>query len=279
MLASARAVTGTASRSAAASRGDRLQPWIAVAASALLHLLLVLLALTSEPITMADPEGAAGGGRIEVEFIDAADDIPSPPEFPADLRNRPVPPRPVAVEPPDPSHLQVVEVERADEPLPVAAAPRPRPEAAPPAPPAPAQPRRHARGMPPGMLPEQHAPVNSGPAPSPAVATRGRARHPASDGPSMEAGGYHVVYDLMSEIRLGAWRDQGMTEIFLPLPGSRQYMVCPLETALRRGSGPCRLLEPDDPEMENIGDARKVITMERVYRRGELLWRGPAPYR
>jgi hypothetical protein len=43
--------------------------------------------------------------------------------------------------------------------------------------------------------------------------------------------------------------------------------------------GPCRLLEPDDPELANIGDAREVINMQQVYRQGELVWRGPGPYK
>lgn len=95
----------------------------------------------------------------------------------------------------------------------------------------------------------------------------------------MEVGSYQVYYDLRSEPRLRAWREQGMTELFLPLPGTQRYMVCPLETALRRESGPCRLLEPDSPELEKIGDAREVIDMQKVYRRGELVWSGPGPYR
>ena len=37
--------------------------------------------------------------------------------------------------------------------------------------------------------------------------------------------------------------------------------------------------EPDDPELKNIGDAREVINMQQVYRRGEAVWRGPGPYR
>ena len=56
-------------------------------------------------------------------------------------------------------------------------------------------------------------------------------------------------------------------------------MVCPLETALRRESSNCRMLAPEDPEMANIRDAREVIGFHRVYRRGEVVWRGPGPYR
>ena len=87
-----------------------------------------------------------------------------------------------------------------------------------------------------------------------------------------------MYYDLVSETRLRAWRDQGMTEVFLPLPGSRRLMVCPLEIALNRDSGECRLVEPDAPEMAAIGDARDVVLMMRVYRMGEVVWRGPGPY-
>ena len=70
-----------------------------------------------------------------------------------------------------------------------------------------------------------------------------------------------------------------MEEISFPLPGLRQRMVCPVEIALRRGSGKCRLLEPTDPQMQEIGDARQVVVVMYVYRRGELVWRGPGPYR
>ena len=128
------------------------------------------------------------------------------------------------------------------------------------------------------MLPEDTAPVNAGLARSPAT-DRGRGNDASAAGPSMEVGGYQVYYDLRSENRLRTWREQGMTEIFLLLPGTRRYMACPLETALRRESGPCRLLEPDSPELETIGDAREAIDMQKVYRQGELVWDGPGPYR
>ena len=263
-----------------APRDDRPQRWTAAGATALLHALLLLLALTAEPITMSNPDGAAGGGRIDVSFIDRPQDIPSPPP-PEALRPtpRPEPPRPDPAERPDPSRLQVVEVERAEEPLPPEETAAREPAAAPPAPSRrPPRDGRQAWGQPPGMLPEQHAPVNAGPAPSPHVA-QGRRYQASSSEPNMEAGGFQVVYDLMAETRLRGWRDAGMTEVFLPLPGVRQLMVCPLETALRRESGPCRLVEPDDPALAGIGDAREVIAMNQVYRRGELVWRGPGPYR
>lgn len=261
-------------------RIERLQPWIAALLSALLHLLVLLLAMSSAPITMSNPEGAAGGSRIDVTFIDVADDIPSPPEHPPSPPQptpKPVPPRD-ATRPPAASPLQVVEVVQADEPLPPDAH-TPREAATPPASAAPpTRSRRHVRGQPPGMLPEHHAPVNAGPAPTSAT-DRGRRYHASASETNMEAGGFQVIYDLLGEAKLREWRDEGMTELFLPLPGTRRLMVCPLETALRRESGPCRLVEPDDPGLADIGDARKVITMDRVYRQGELLWSGPGPYR
>ncbi len=129
------------------------------------------------------------------------------------------------------------------------------------------------------MLQEDHAPQNAGLSSSPAI-QRGRSNNAAAAAePSLEVGGYQVYYDLRSEARLRAWRDAGMTELFMPLPGTRQYMVCMLETALKRESGPCRLLEPDSPELATIGDAREGINMQQVYRQGEVVWRGPGPYR
>ena len=95
----------------------------------------------------------------------------------------------------------------------------------------------------------------------------------------METGGFQIVYDLLAEERLRTWMEQGMEELSIPLPGTRQRMVCPAEVALRRGASKCRLVEPDSPELEGVGDARQVIVVMYVYRRGELVWRGPGPYR
>ncbi|HZH45417.1 MAG TPA: hypothetical protein VEY31_02165 [Roseococcus sp.] len=128
------------------------------------------------------------------------------------------------------------------------------------------------------MIEEDAAPMNAGPSSGPAVG-RGRGNEASSADASLEVGGYQVYYQLVSEARLRTWRDAGMTELFMPLPGTTRYMVCPLETALRRGSGPCRLLDPDSPQLKTIGDAREAIAMQQVYRRGELVWRGPGPYR
>ncbi|MCA0395731.1 MAG: type II toxin-antitoxin system RelE/ParE family toxin [Proteobacteria bacterium] len=283
----------TASIPTGARTGDRLerwQPWIAALASVLLHALFVLVAMLAPPITVSTSGGdAAGGSRVEVNFIGEALPIPSPapPE-------RPAPAHAPATPPPTASRLRTTPVPRADAPLPLVVAdpndtptparpPRPqtRPtDAAPAGSPPTRDPRQRARtwGQPPGMLAQDHAPVNAGRAPTAAVQS-GQRNAPGDAGPSFDVGGYQVVYDLRSERRLRAWRDEGMTEVFLPLPGTRQYMVCPLETALKRESGPCRLLDPKDPEMAKIGDARQVLNMMQVYRRGELVWRGPGPYR
>jgi hypothetical protein len=251
---------------------ERRQHWIAVLSSALLHLLFLFLMMLSDPVAVTAPQGAAAGSRVVVDFIG---ETPPPP------RTKPAKKRPPA------SRVQTTLVEHADDPVPpivVDAATQddaPVPVETPPPPPTPTPqaPRRrpHVWGQPPGMLPQDVAPVNAGPANSSAT-SRGRG-NASSAAPSMEVDGYQVYYDLISETRLRAWRDQGMTELFLPLPGTRRYMICPLETALRRESGPCRLLEPDSPELKDIGDAREAINMQRVYRQGEIVWDGPGAYR
>src|SRR5690606_42004819 len=104
----------------------------------------------------------------------------------------------------------------------------------------------YLRGMPPGLLPEDQAPVNAGTAPSPDVRPGPRYQADASES-ELEAGGYQVIYDLIAERRVREWRDAGMTEVYMPLPGTRRLMACPLEIVMRRSSGPCRLVEPDDP--------------------------------
>lgn len=271
------------------SRLERWQHWIAVLVSALLHLLFLFLMMLSSQVPVTPPQGTAAGSRMVVDFIGATPPQPTrtPPAKPA--ARKPAAKRPAA------SRVQSTLVTQADNPLPpdaddpTAEVPTPVPDAADdaaqdqaqaPAAAPPPTPQRypHTWGQPPGMLPENLAPENAGLARSSAT-DRGRRNDASTGAPSMEVGGYQVYYDQRSETRLRAWRDQGMTEIFLPLPGTRRYMVCPLETALRRESGPCRLLEPDDPGLKTIGDAREVIDMQQVYRQGELVWRGPGPYR
>lgn len=255
---------------------ERSQHWIAVLSSALLHLLFLLLAMWSASMMVTPPQGANAdaGSRMAVRFIGQT----PPPAGPAAVS------KPVA-KPPASSPVQSTPVPRADNPVPpegpddAAQDQGQAPAAATSASSTPPLRRSHIWGQPPGMLQEDLAPVNAGLSRSPAIERRRGNNTVASAEPSMEVGGYQVYYDLLSEARLRTWRDQGMTEIFLLLPGTRRYMVCPLETALKRESGPCRLLEPDSPELATIGDAREAINMQRVYRQGELVWRGPGPYR
>ncbi|MFC3716241.1 type II toxin-antitoxin system RelE/ParE family toxin [Luteimonas soli] len=273
-----------ASRGAAPTAPDRTErthAWIAALASALWHALLLLLLVLSPPITVTAPEaGGAAGSRLQVTYIDDALRPPSPAPVPNPRpeppRERPAPARPA-------SRVQATPVEQADDSpalqvVDIPATP-PEPESPPSDVPEPAAQRpAHVWGQPPGMLPEDLAPANAGLARSPGT-NRGRRNDTAASGTSLEVGGYQVYYDLLDETRLRAWHDEGMTELFLPLPGTQRLMVCPLETALHRESGACRLVEPDDPELAAIGDARDVITMHRVYRLGEVLWSGPGAYR
>lgn len=271
-------------------RIERLQSWIAALLSALLHALLLLLVILAPPVTVTTPQGTAGGSRTEVTFIDEAHESPQPTYTPPASTAAA---RPPAEASPAASRIQSTRVTQADDPVPPDERPG-EPASAPPdvsdeaeqseaqaasaGPPPAAQRRSRTWGQPPGMLQEDVAPANAGLAMSPAI-DRGRRNDASSAEPNMEVGGYQVYYDLVSEIRLRAWRDQGMTELFLPLPGTRRLMVCPLEIALNRDSGACRLVEPDAPELAAIGDARDVINMQRVYRLGEVVWRGPGPYR
>ena len=262
-------------------RTERTHAWIAALATALWHALLLLLLLLSPPITVTAPEaGGAAGSRLQVTWIDDALRPPSPAPVPKPRpeppRERPAPERPA-------SRVQATPVEQADASpaLQVVDIPATPPEPASPLPDMPEEPARrpaHVWGQPPGMLPEDRAPVNAGLARSPG-ANRNRRNTATASGTSLEVGGYQVYYDLLDETRLRAWRDEGMTELFLPLPGTQRLMVCPLETALNRDSGACRLVEPHDPGLADIGDARDVITMHRVYRLGEVLWSGPGAYR
>ena len=59
----------------------------------------------------------------------------------------------------------------------------------------------------------------------------------------------------------------------------RDFGIPGLAAAGAWNKGPCRLLEPDSPELAKIGDAREVINMQKVYRLGEEVWSGPGPYR
>ena len=284
----------------AASGIDRYQPWIAALGSALLHLLFLLAAIFAPAPNMTTPQGASSGSWVQVDFIgETRDADPQPPAPPSGTAaNDRADGRPEQA-PPAASRIRATPVPRAEDPLPPDAADpsvqRPSParpdpsstrdsaaprEARTPAanPPATTRRRPESWGQPPGLIVQEIAIEDAGPTRGPAR-SRGVGNDPTPDEPSLELGGYQVYYDLSSETQLRKWRDEGMTEIFIPLPGTRQYMVCPLEIALRRESGKCRSLMPDDPGMASIGDARKVIGVQQVYRRGELVWRGPGPYR
>lgn len=269
---------------------ERAQSWIAASVSALLHVLLILLALLASPMVMTPPEEAAdAGSRVQVDMIGETSPQPTPP-----VPNVNMPPTKPVRAAPAASRMQTALVVHTENVVPPdaeassdattkspdaaeEAAPRPpQPVAA--SPPPTTQRRTRSQGRPPGLLPEHHAEVNAGRARSSNVGS-GSSRRGSGSGASLDAGGYQVYYDVFSEMRLRAWKEQGIEEIFIPLPGTHQYMVCPLEVALNRGSGECRLLDPDSPEMENIGDSRKVIDFHQVYRRGELIWRGPGAYR
>lgn len=296
-----------ASRPADAShphRTDRRQRWVAALVTALLHALLIWLAMLATPVTVSDPQGMDAGGALQVVYIDETTQPPPPTPAPAQppattaaattrvqttlvtdpadavppdadsTADRPAPPRPSA---PAPTPSQPTPPAPPVEPVETPPPPAPAPEASTAQPlPRPA----YMRGQPPGMLPRAAAPTGTSAGASPrAGAGRGRASNPGSTGTSMEVDGYQVIYELISEDLLREWRDEGITELFLPLPGTRRIMVCPLEVALRRGSGDCRMVEPDDPELARISDARDVLLMQRVYRLGQPLWRGPGAYR
>lgn len=259
----------------AEARVERLQHWFAVLFSAALHVLLLLIALWSSPVTVTPPQGSAAGSRMAVQFIGATPPQPTP--------GPPIPVKPAskAAQSPATSRVQSTPTPRAVDPVPPDApddAAQGQTQAAPATSPQLPQPRSRTWGQPPGMLPQNLAAENAGMARSTAT-QRGSGNDASSATPSMEVGGYQVYYDLRSETRLRTWRDRGMTEVFMPLPGTRRFMVCPLETALRRESGPCRLLEPDSPELANIGDAREAINMQKVFKLGEEVWSGPGAYR
>ncbi|CBA17611.1 hypothetical protein [Xanthomonas albilineans] len=291
----------------AQSHNERWQHWIALLLSALLHVLMAVLLLYAAKPTMSTPQGAAGGSRIKVDFIGQTKrpDHPVPPrptppraQAPAHRRaaraaspvqstlvahaDDPVPPTDTANQPtenaPPPSSEKPTAV-AAPVPSPAQDAPTPsqaQTTASTPPPPTERHPQTWT-GRPPGALDTDTAPDNSGLTNGPG--NHGNRHDLDASQPSLEVGGYLVYYDLGSETQLRAWQRQGMKELFILLPGTEYRMVCPLEIALTRGSGKCRALPPDSPELKTIGDARQVITMLQVYHHGELVWRGPGPYR
>ena len=257
----------------------------AVLVTVLVHVLLVLLVMPPPPpIATSMPRGGAGGSRMEVTLLDETLS-PPPPE-----------PEPSVHKPVSRKKLKAPRAITRPLPMPVAEAsmPMPREEAdtsdtptvpttsepePPDTPRETAQRPAHVRGQPPGMpAPDDNARASAALA-AKLGSNQGQSNTAAPVGPNMEMDGFHVYYDLFNENRLRTWRDQGMTELFLPLPGTRRLMVCPLDVALRRGSGTCHMVDMDSPELKFIGDAREVINVQRVYQLGDVVWSGPGPYR
>lgn len=262
---------------------------IASLVSLLVHVLFVAALLYSSKIELAQTESSsAGGARVKVDFLgDPTDATPNPPVPPTGTRNpseRPKPLKPLVTTPVT-SPVDTTRVTEAENPV----APdetRPQPPAsqqaiAPPQNHPPSSPpawRRSAQwGQPPGMLAQDTAPDNYGRT----VGTGQRQGNNQGNAatPSMEVDGHQIYYDLRNELKVADWQAQGMKEVSFPLPGRRELMVCALEIVATRGSGGCRLMQPNDPALATIGDARDVVNVMRIYRRGELIWRGPGAYR
>ena len=273
-------------RSRSGFETERHQRLIAALASLLVHVLFVVALLYSERLEVAPPEGSSdGGARVQVDFIgeppQAEPNPPSPPtgaKVPAD---RPRPRKPVVTTPVT-SPVDATRVTEAAEPVaPEQAAPEAAPRQGQPLPPRPSggQPYRRSAaqwGQPPGMLPRETAPENLG---RTARVGRSQGRGAGDTGPSVDVDGHQIYYDLRNELRVREWQARGMTEIYFPLPRRVELMVCDLEIVARRDSGKCRLMQPDDPALAGIGDARDIVIVQRVYRRGELIWSGPGVYR
>lgn len=265
------------SRQARGERRDwngRVQRGTAVLVTALLHLLLVLLVTRPPPVTSASPQGEPNGSVMEVTLLDQTLP-PAPPEPVPAMRKpavvkKPKAPRPIQRPLPTP-------VVQATIPMPPEAADTADTSTAVPAP-SDVQDDNTVFEFSARARTDDAARANA------ALAAKLGARRNRNDdappaGPAMGVDGFHVYYELVDEDRLRDWRKQGMTELFLPLPGTRRLMVCPLEIALRRGSGNCRMVEMDSPELEGVGDAREVIDIARVYQWGDMVWSGPGPYR
>jgi hypothetical protein len=216
---------------------------------------------------MTAPQGQAGGSAMQVTLVDES--LSAPPTEPQPMRRKPV---------------KKPKTSRAITPTPVvqAAIPMPPQVTDPsdtPTEPADTEERpAQAFGPPPGFRPDANARANAALA-AKLGRNRGRSNNAAPAGTNMGVDGFQVYYDLVEEDRLRDWRNQGITELFLPMPGTYRIMVCPLEVALRRGSGECRMVEMDSPELKFIGDAREVIDIQRVYRLGKQVWSGPGAYR
>ena len=268
----------------ALDRFERVRRWAAALLTVLLHVLFALFLMAPPaPTTMTTPPGQAGDSSMEVTLIDESVSLPPPEPVPmhrkAVRRKKPKTLRAIAPIPPTPVVQSALPM-----PAPVADTSDTSPEP----PTTEPEPTDAARGIEerpvipfgrqPSVRQDDNARANA------ALAAelgrhRGRSNNAAPAGTNMGVDGFHVYYDLADEDRLRAWRKQGMTELFLPMPGTLRLMVCPLEVALRRGSSECRMVEMDSPELKFVGDAREVIHVQRVYHLGDEVWSGPGAYR
>src|SRR3546814_51278 len=143
------------------------QPVAAVLVIVFVPGLLVLRGVLARPITVTPPqEGGAAGSRLQVTYIDETLRPPSPAPVPPP---RPEPPRKRPAPAPPANRVQTTPVEQADDSTALQVvdipATSPEPASAPPDVPEEAVQRpAHTWGQPPGMLPEDLAPVNAGPA-------------------------------------------------------------------------------------------------------------------
>lgn len=267
-------------------RTDRVHRGMAALVSVLLHALLLVVMMRDPPITMATPQAEAGSSGMSVTLLDQTLP-PSPAEpVPVHKRARPDKPKvPRAIKRPPPIPVEQATVPMTAEVADTADTSDVPPDTAPEPTEAPRDTAKVARpphvwGQPPGAAAPDENAIASAALAAKLGSNRGRSdTAPPPVAPDMAVDGFQVFYELANETRLRAWRAQGMTELFLPMPGSLRLMVCPLEVALRRGSSACRMVEPDSPQLKVIGDAREVINIQRVYQLGDLVWSGPGPYR
>lgn len=273
---------------------ERRDRWAAALITVLLHLLMLLLLLHSNPPVVSSPQGSSGGGRVKVDFLGEAPPSTQPSKQPPQdkpnkaTRAQPKPtthrrsedrkPVPEAryIEPPSEPEQEQTPTQAQEQ------APAAPPPAASPSETVPRRPQTWT-GRPPGSLDNTTAQDNYGRSAGQGNDSGRRIDRSAGE-PAMEVGGYQIIYDLLSEEKLRAWMDaakevDGKKELSIPLPGTTYLMVCPAEVALRRGSSKCRMLQAGSPELQDIGDARQFVIVMYVYRYGELLWRGPGPYR
>ncbi|WP_269790304.1 type II toxin-antitoxin system RelE/ParE family toxin [Stenotrophomonas sp. Iso1] len=269
---------------------ERRDGWAATLLSALLHLLMLLLLLHSNPPVVSSPQGSSGGGRVKVDFVGNAPPSPQPQQVPPQQKPSDTPRsqrkplthrrsdnrKPVRearyIEPPS-------EPDQEENPTPAQApAQAASPAAAAPSETVPRRPQTWT-GRPPGWVEKPTTSDDDGRSAGQGDRSEGNRVDRSAGQPAMEVGGYQIIYDLLSETRLRARMEEGMKELLIPLPGTTYVMVCPAEVALRRGSSKCRMLPADSPELQAMGDARQFVIVMYVYRYGELLWRGPGPYR